>query len=87
MIDLRIYSRPGCHLCEVMKEVVERVARQVPVTIQEVDISADPSLETEYGAEIPVLFVNGRKAAKYRITERELLRVLQARPASAAEGR
>jgi len=81
MLALTIYSRPGCHLCEEMKAVVQRVARVhgEPITIDEIDISADPDLESRYGLEIPVLIVNGRKVAKYRITEEELTRALDAR--------
>ena len=76
MITLTIYSRPGCHLCDDMKAVVARVARTVPLTIEEVDISVDPTLEERYGREIPVLLVQGMKAAKIRVTEPELTRTL-----------
>jgi len=81
MIALTLYSRPGCHLCDEMKAIVERVARtSTPVpTIEIIDISSDPELEALYGLEIPVLLVNGKKAAKYRVTEDELLRILKGR--------
>jgi len=78
MIALTLYSRPGCHLCDDMKAIVERVARtSTPVpTIEVIDISSDPELEALYGLEIPVLLVNGKKAAKYRVTEDGLRRLL-----------
>ena len=78
MIALTLYSRPGCHLCDDMKAVVERVARtSTPeFTIEVIDISTDPELEALYGLEIPVLLVNGKKAAKYRVTEDGLRRML-----------
>ena len=79
MISITLYSRPGCHLCEEMKSVVSRVARLMPITLAEVDISSDPELERQYGIEIPVLFVDGRKAAKYRIAEDELMRIVAGR--------
>ena len=79
MIALTIYSRPGCHLCDEMKEVVARVARRVPLALDEVDISTDPALEQRYGLEIPVLLVNGTKAAKFRVTEETLMRMMDAR--------
>jgi len=80
MIALTLYSRPGCHLCDDMKAIVERVARtSTPVpTIEVIDISSDPELEALYGLEIPVLMVNGKKAAKYRVTEDGLRRMLEA---------
>ena len=80
MIALTLYSRPGCHLCDEMKLVVQRVARSAsePVTLEVVDISTDAGLETRYGLEIPVLLVNGRKAAKYRVTQAALTKILSA---------
>ena len=80
MIALTLYSRPGCHLCDEMKAVVTRVLSepQAAASVAEVDISTDPSLEERYGLEIPVLMVNGRKVAKFRMSEEELRRVLRA---------
>ncbi len=82
---LTLYSRPGCHLCDEMKAVVEQVVERggpsvaEPITLEIVDISTDAALEAAYGLEIPVLLVNGKKAAKYRIGEDDLLRLLGTR--------
>ena len=78
MIVLTLYSRPGCHLCDEMKAVVQRAigAAGVPATVEEIDISTDADLEERYGLEIPVLLIDGRKAAKYRVTEDALARLL-----------
>ena len=76
---LTLYSRPGCHLCDEMKDVIARVAAHVPIDLSVVDISADAALEARYGPEIPVLEIDGRKAAKYRISEGELERALRGR--------
>jgi glutaredoxin len=78
VIALTIYTRPGCHLCQEMKVIVERVVRDThaQARIEEVDIANDADLEALYAMEIPVLLVNGRKAAKYRVTEEELRRRL-----------
>ena len=78
VIALTLYSRPGCHLCDEMKEIVYPVARQLGCTVAEIDISSDPELEAGYGTEIPVLTINGRKVFKYRLTERELRQRLAA---------
>ena len=78
---LVVYSKPGCHLCDEMKTVIARVGRSRPLVVEEVDISGDASLEALYGLEIPVLMVNGRKAAKYRISDSELIRILEGRGA------
>jgi hypothetical protein len=62
-----------------MKAVVEWVARSVPLTMEVVDISTDPQLEARYGLEIPVLLIDGKKAAKHRVTGEELRRQLMGR--------
>jgi len=77
--SLTLYSRPGCHLCDEMKALVARMGDEFPFVLQEVDISNDPQLEDLYGLEIPVLILEGKKVAKYRISEEELRRVLHAR--------
>jgi hypothetical protein len=61
-----------------MKAVIERVAARVPLVLERVDISTDDALERRYGHDIPVLLVDGRLAAKHRITEAELVRKLAA---------
>jgi len=86
MIALTLYSRPGCHLCDDMKAVIHRVAAaaRVPIALNEIDISTDAALESRYGLEIPVLLVEGKKVAKYRISEEHLRRALTARAGGAA---
>jgi hypothetical protein len=79
-LRLTLYSKPGCHLCDEMKAVIRRVIDDKPeVSIDEIDISGDAMLTDRYGVEIPVLAIDGRKVAKYRITERELRRMVEAR--------
>lgn len=76
-LALAIYSRPGCHLCDEMKAIVVPLAATYGATLKEIDIATDPALEAQFGSEIPVLFINGRKAFKYRVGERELRRRLR----------
>ena len=72
MHALTLYSKPGCHLCDDMKETIDRIATRVPLTLRIVDITGDAQLEAAYGLEIPVLLIDGHKAAKYRVDERVL---------------
>jgi orotidine-5'-phosphate decarboxylase len=74
---LTLYSRPGCHLCDEMKAVIEEIRVRQAFDLREIDISTDPSLEARYGVEIPVLLLDGRKIAKYRIGPEELVRALR----------
>jgi hypothetical protein len=63
-----------------MKAVVRLVMRgHAEVALEEIDITNNPELLDQYGLEIPVLMIDGKKAAKYRVTEVELTRMLEAR--------
>jgi glutaredoxin len=76
-MHLTLYSKPDCHLCDDMKAVVKRVlATREQITLEEIDISTDSELLDRHGLEIPVLMIDGRKVAKFRITEGELTRIL-----------
>jgi hypothetical protein len=60
-----------------MKEMVLPLAVEYGGVVEQVDISVDVGLEAEFGQEIPVLFINGRKAFKYRASEAALRRRLR----------
>ena len=80
VIALTLYSRPGCHLCDEMKAVVGASRRTVAARRSTRSTSRPiAELEAQYGLEIPVLLVNGKKAAKYRVAEAQLRRILRRR--------
>jgi glutaredoxin len=70
--QLLLYTRKDCCLCEEMKSTLSRVAGGVPFALEEIDVDTSPALQEKYGDEVPVLFINGRKAFKYRLTAKEL---------------
>jgi len=72
IVQVEIYSRPACHLCDEAKEVIERVRRRIPFSLRVINIEEDQELEAKYGTEIPVVLINGNKAFKYRVDEAEL---------------
>lgn len=79
MPDLRtvvVYSRKGCHLCEVVKESLHKLSRRGGFTWSEVDVDTSPELRRQYNDEVPVVFIDGRKAFKYHMDEREFMRKL-----------
>lgn len=75
-LKLMLYSRPDCCLCEEMKAVIGEVARKIPIDLEEIDIDGTAELRQKFSDEVPVLYINGRKAFKYRITARELTKRL-----------
>ena len=71
-IRVEMYSRPGCHLCDEAKEVVERVRQKFPFSFRIINVEDDSRLESEYGSEIPVILINGIKAFKYHVDQSQL---------------
>jgi glutaredoxin len=74
---LTLYSRRDCCLCDEMKTVIEQVAARTALQLVEIDVDSDDELKAKYGSEVPVLFIDGRKAFKYRLTAAALTRKLQ----------
>jgi hypothetical protein len=72
-----LYTRVGCHLCDVMKQELDDIRQNNPFDLSVFDIDKDPELRRLYHEEVPVLLVAGEKIAKYRLDANMLLRRLQ----------
>jgi glutaredoxin len=75
--EITLYTRKDCCLCDEMKEVVRQVAGEFSLNVIEVGVDSSVELQRRYGDEVPVLFINGRKAFKVRVTEEELKKRLR----------
>jgi hypothetical protein len=76
-MELILYTRRECELCHEMESVIGEVLPRFQAQLKRVEIDGDVALEAQFGVEVPVLFVNGRKAFKYRCTARELRKRLE----------
>lgn len=74
---VEIYSKPDCHLCEVAKEQLEVLQRRWPFELREVNIAESAELLAEFGERIPLVWVEGKLACKYRVDEEALRRKLE----------
>jgi len=72
-----LYGKPGCHLCDDARAVVERVCSDLGEAFEEVSILDDPALAERYGEEIPVTLVDGRQISFWRIDEDRLRSALE----------
>lgn len=63
-----IYSRPGCHLCEEAKKVIEASGYRGEYTLEEINIESDAELLRRYRFDIPVITINGVEAFRHRLT-------------------
>ena len=64
---ITLYTRPGCHLCEEARALIEPLLSEFGATLREVNIDDDAVLRHRYGTDIPVVFIGARKAAKHRV--------------------
>ena len=76
-MELILYTRRDCELCREMESVIDEILPRFQARLSRVEIDGDPALEAQFGIEVPVLFINGRKAFKYRCTARELRKRLE----------
>ena len=79
MVDrVLLLSRPGCHLCDDARAVIERVTADLDVTWSERDITASTQDLAEYGDMIPVTFVDGVQHDFWRVSAPRLRAALTA---------
>ena len=71
-LEVTLYTRPGCHLCEDAKTAIEPLLQEFGARLREVNIAGDRDLTERYGWDIPVLFVGTRKVAKHRVNLEQL---------------
>ena len=76
-IVVEIYSKPGCHLCEIAKARLEALQQHWPFELREINIAHDPRMMEEFGERIPLVWVEGKLACKYRVEEETLRRKLE----------
>ena len=73
MTRITLYTRPGCHLCEVAVAALEEIGEP----FEEVDITTDAELEMEYSERIPVIMLDGKEHGYWRVEKERLLRDLR----------
>jgi glutaredoxin len=75
--QVRLYTRPGCHLCEEARREMLAADCAGEFELNEVNIDDDPALKERYGLSIPVITINGIEAFKYRLTAAEFQRQIR----------
>ncbi len=75
---MTLLSKPGCHLCDDARAVVERVTEELGVGWTELDITEDAELYARYRDQIPVTLVDGAQHDFWRVSESRLRAALAA---------
>lgn len=84
MKQVVLYTKPGCCLCDTVKQQLAKLRGAHPFELREVNILDDPAAHDEFQEEIPVVFIDGKKAFKYHLNEKAFLQRLRA-PSAAGE--
>jgi glutaredoxin len=77
MIEVVVYSKPGCCLCHEVKAKLEALRASYAFNLREANILEDPEAYRRFKEEIPVVFINGKKAFKYYLNEKQFLKMLE----------
>ena len=75
-LQVTLYTRPGCHLCEEAKQQMAPLLAEFGAELREINIDADPALRELYTHDVPVIFLGTRKIAKYGVDLRQFRRQL-----------
>jgi glutaredoxin len=77
MIEVMVYTKPGCCLCDDVKEKLEMLQASHAFNLRIVNILDDPEAQQKFQEEIPVVFINGKQAFKYYLNEGQFLKKLE----------
>jgi glutaredoxin len=67
-----VYTREGCSLCVTAETETARICDELGVPWDTVDVDADPGLRAEYGDRVPVIMVDGKEHAFWRVEDHRL---------------
>jgi len=78
--ELTLYHRPGCHLCDDMRDALLALQAEHNFQLREVDIDADPALLARYGVLIPVLCLDEHEICHFHLNPAALAEALANAP-------
>lgn len=64
-----LYGKEDCSLCDKARVILERLQKDYPLAIEEVDITEDAELVQRYQYLIPVVHIDGHVAAVSKVSE------------------
>jgi glutaredoxin len=73
---VKVLSKPGCHLCVDAIKIVAQVTSELNIGYEVEEIQNNPELMHQYGEEIPVIFVDGKRHDYWRVDPERLRKAL-----------
>ncbi len=85
-LDVTLYTRPGCHLCEEAKAQIDPLLQRAGARLREINIDVDPALRALHDYDVPVILLGTRKVAKHRVDLEQFRKQLEEARRSARPG-
>ena len=73
-LHVRLYSKPGCHLCENAKQLLDDARADFDFLLEEINIEEDPALKERLGTQIPVITFDGGNRVAGQISDEKMRR-------------
>jgi len=67
MKSVTVYSRSGCHLCEIAIDRISSVINDYNFTLDIILIDQNSELEKEFGEQVPVILINNKIHDYWRV--------------------
>jgi glutaredoxin len=77
MREVTIYSRSGCHLCELAHQTLERLQGEAEFELTQIFIDESPDLIEIYGEQVPVIHIDGKPHDFFRVDPDRFLKEIE----------
>ena len=77
MISVELYTKAGCHLCDIMKKSLNRIGKRYPFELNEIIIEEGDQYYEDFKERIPVLYINKEFAFQYHLPEDRFIEILK----------
>lgn len=78
MKKVLIYSRSGCHLCEIAIDRINAIKNEHHFLIEIKLIDGNKDLEEKYGEQVPVIFIDGEVHDYWRVDSERFIKAINA---------
>lgn len=83
-VTITLITKPGCHLCDEARTAIAATRQQLLdsgflTNLQELNMNEDPALVAEYQEDIPVVLLDGRRHAFWRVNPERLIAAVEKR--------
>jgi 4a-hydroxytetrahydrobiopterin dehydratase len=80
--EVVMYTRKPCHLCDVAKDAMSRIAAEgIDFELREINIDLDSALKLKFGNDVPVIYIGGEEAMRHRVDPERFRALVTAAPA------